>query len=106
MNCDRRSSRTKEMRRFHDPAPVIKLTISNSPQNIQLAQQKQQKMQRDPLNQDSQQHPQSPGSAENAPSPSKRPRLNGANFNPQQQMPNGRGKGMPQQVGDSGPSNI
>ena len=73
---------------------------------MQLAQQKQQQMQRDPSNQDGQQRPQSPGSAENAPSPSKRPRLDGANFNPQQQMPNGRGQGMPQQVGDSGPSNV
>jgi hypothetical protein len=40
-----------------------------------------------------------------APSPSKRPRLDGTPFN-QQQMPNGRGQGgMPQQVGDTGPSN-
>jgi hypothetical protein len=71
-----------------------------------LTQQKQQQMQRDPSNQDNQQRPQSPGSAENAPSPSKRPRLDGSSFNPQQ-MPNGRGQtqGMPQQVGDTGPSN-
>lgn len=64
-------------------------------------------MQRDPSNQDGQPRTQSPSSAENAPSPSKRPRLDGPNFNPQQ-MPNGRGQaqGMPQQVGDSGPSNV
>ena len=72
-----------------------------------LAQQKQQQMQRDPSDGNNQQRPQSPGSAENAPSPSKRPRLDGAPFNPQQ-MPNGRGQGqgMPQQVGDTGPNAI
>ena len=70
-------------------------------------QQKQQQMQRDPSSGDHQQRAGSPGSAENAPSPSKRPRLDGgAPFNPQQ-MPNGRGQsqGLPQQVGDSGPRN-
>ncbi|KAH6683116.1 SOM1 protein [Halenospora varia] len=78
-----------------------------TPQNMQmLAQQKQNAMQRDPSDGNNQQRPQSPGSAENAPSPSKRPRLDGTPFNPQQ-MPNGRGQpqGMPQQVGDTGPSN-
>lgn len=72
-----------------------------------MHQQKQQQMQRDPSSGDHQQRAGSPGSAENAPSPSKRPRLDGgAPFNPQQ-MPNGRGQaqGMPQQVGDPGPSN-
>lgn len=70
-------------------------------------QQKQQQMQRAPSDGSGQQRPQSPGSAENAPSPSKRPRLDGAPFS-QQQMPNGRGQGggMPQQVGDTGPSNV
>jgi len=69
-----------------------------------LAQQKQQQqMQRDPSDGNNQQRPQSPGSAENAPSPSKRPRLDQPQFNPQQ-MPNGRGQ-MPQQVGETGPSN-
>jgi hypothetical protein len=69
-----------------------------------LAQQKQQQMQRDPSDGNNQQRPQSPGSAENAPSPSKRPRIDGP-FNPQ--MPNGRVQagGMPQQVGETGPSN-
>jgi len=82
-----------------------------TPQQLQMLQaqqqaQKQQQMQRDPSDGNNQQRPQSPGSAENAPSPSKRPRLDGTPFNPQQ-MPNGRGQagGMPQQVGDSGPSN-
>jgi hypothetical protein len=64
---------------------------------------KQQQMQRDPSNGDHQQRSGSPGSAENAPSPSKRARLDAAgNFNPQQ-MTNGR-QPMPQQVGDSGPN--
>jgi hypothetical protein len=84
----------------------------STPQQLQMMQQqqqqqKQQQMQRDPSGGDNQQRAGSPGSAENAPSPSKRPRLDGgAPFNPQQ-MPNGRGQtqGMPQQVGDSGPSN-
>lgn len=72
-----------------------------------MVQNKQQQMQRDPSSQDGQARTQSPNSAENAPSPSKRPRTDGANFNPQQ-MPNGRaqGQGMPQQVGDSGPNNV
>ncbi|KUJ18053.1 uncharacterized protein LY89DRAFT_36187 [Mollisia scopiformis] len=78
-------------------------------QQLMMAQQqqKQQAMQRDPSDGNNQQRPQSPGSAENAPSPSKRPRLDGTpSFNPQQ-IPNGRGQvaGMPQQVGDTGPSN-
>lgn len=82
------------------------VTYSGAPQMQMLAQQKQQQMQRDPSDGNNQQRPQSPGSAENAPSPSKRPRLDGAAFNPQQ-VPNGRGQGggMPQQVGDTGPSN-
>jgi hypothetical protein len=70
-------------------------------------QQKANQMQRDPSDGNNQNRPHSPGSAENAPSPSKKPRLEGAAFNPQQGMPNGRGQmqGMPQQVGDTGPSN-
>ncbi|KAK0103986.1 hypothetical protein ONS96_005091 [Cadophora gregata f. sp. sojae] len=74
-----------------------------TPQQLQMLQaqqqaQKQQQMQRDPSEGNNQQRPQSPGSAENAPSPSKRPRLDGTPFNPQQ-VPNGRGQagGMPQQ---------
>ncbi|RQM07371.1 hypothetical protein DH86_00003101 [Scytalidium sp. 3C] len=86
---------------------------NTTPQQMQiLQQQKQQQMQRDPSDMDGnrQQRPQSPGSAENAPSPSKRPRLDGVPFNPQQQMiPNGRAQaqgGIPgQQVGDPGPNN-
>src|SRR6266536_2508914 len=74
---------------------------------MMLAQQQkqQQQMQRDPSSGANEQRPQSPGSAENAPSPSKRPRLDGTPFNPQP-MPNGRQpQGMPQQVGETGPSN-
>lgn len=72
----------------------------------QQQQQKQGQMQRDPSEMDGNRaRPSSPGAAENAPSPSKRMRLeNGAPFNPGQvgMMPNGRpaGQGMPgQQVG-------
>jgi hypothetical protein len=73
-------------------------------QNQQQQQhQKQQQMVRDGSDLDGSRRPQSPGSAENAPSPSKRPRLEGAPFNGQQgMMPNGRGQpqGIPgQQVG-------
>ncbi|KAH8818170.1 SOM1 protein [Hyaloscypha sp. PMI_1271] len=74
-----------------------------TPSMQMLAQQKQQQMQRDPSDGNNQQRPQSPGSAENAASPSKRPRLDQPQFNPGQ-MPNGRGQ-MPQQVGETGPSN-
>ncbi|RDW81956.1 hypothetical protein BP6252_03068 [Coleophoma cylindrospora] len=80
-----------------------------TPQQMAILQQqqaKQQQMQRDPSD-ISHPRPQSPASGENAPSPSKRPRLDGAPFNSQQgMMPNGRGQGVPaQQVGNSGPSN-
>jgi hypothetical protein len=72
-------------------------------QQQQAQVNKQQQMQRDGSDLDGSRRPQSPGSAENAPSPSKRPRIDGAPFNQQQgMMPNGRGQqqGMPgQQVG-------
>jgi hypothetical protein len=66
-------------------------------------------MQRDGSDMDGNRRPQSPGSSENAPSPSKRPKLEGAPFNGQQgMMPNGRGQpqgmGPGQQVGP-GPNN-
>ena len=57
-------------------------------------------MQRDQSEMDMNGHrPQSPASAENAPSPSKRPRLEGGPMNGQQLAPNGRGQaqGMPGQ---------
>ena len=62
----------------------------------QLAQMKQQhilqqQMRRDPSDMDiNGQRPHTPSSGDNAPSPSKRPRLDGAQFNGQM-MPNGRG---------------
>lgn len=72
-----------------------------------LQQAKQNQMQRDGSNMDGNQNrPGSPGAGENAPSPSKRQRLDGSGpFNPQQggMMPNGQRpqQGMPgQQVGN------
>ncbi|KAK4168292.1 hypothetical protein QBC43DRAFT_202164 [Cladorrhinum sp. PSN259] len=78
---------------------------NSNPQTMQiLQQQKASQMQRDPSNMDGNQaRPGSPASADNAPSPSKRPRLEGAPFNqnPAVMMANGRPQGMPgqQQVG-------
>ncbi|KAK4040166.1 hypothetical protein C8A01DRAFT_15927 [Parachaetomium inaequale] len=80
---------------------------NQNPQTMQMLHQKAAgQMQRDPSDMDGNRaRPASPGSADNAPSPSKRPRLDGgAPFNPNQgvMMPNGRpGQGMPgqQQVG-------
>jgi hypothetical protein len=74
---------------------------------MQILQQKQNPMQRDPSDMDgNRQRPSSPGSTDNAPSPSKRPRLEGAPFNPNQpgMLPNGRpGQGMPGQQVGTGP---
>ncbi|KAL2162554.1 hypothetical protein VTH06DRAFT_7468 [Thermothelomyces fergusii] len=78
---------------------------NQNPQTMQLLHQQQKaagQMQRDPSDMDANRaRPASPGSAENAPSPSKRPRLDGgAPFNPSQtvMMPNGRpGQGIPGQ---------
>ncbi|KAJ9353267.1 hypothetical protein DTO280E4_7456 [Paecilomyces variotii] len=62
---------------------------------FQKQQMMQQQMQRDQSDMDMNGHrPQSPSSAENAPSPSKRPRLEGAHMNGQQMPPNGRGQGQ------------
>ncbi|EHA58222.1 hypothetical protein, variant [Pyricularia oryzae 70-15] len=78
--------------------------IANTQNQMQmLAQQKQGQMQRDPSDMDgNRQRPSSPSSADNAPSPSKRVRLDGGpGFNPGQpgMMPNGRpgAPGMPNQ---------
>ncbi|KAK4151280.1 hypothetical protein C8A00DRAFT_17293 [Chaetomidium leptoderma] len=83
---------------------------NQNPQAMQMLHQQQKgggQMPRDPSDMDGNRaRPGSPGSADNAPSPSKRPRLDGgAPFNPNQgvMMPNGRpGQGMPgqQQVGN------
>ncbi|KAK0644270.1 hypothetical protein B0T16DRAFT_194879 [Cercophora newfieldiana] len=74
---------------------------SQNPQAMQMMQQKAAQMQRDPSDMDGNRvRPTSPGSTDNAPSPSKRPRLDGAPFNPNQavMMPNGRpAQGMPGQ---------
>ncbi|KAK3954440.1 hypothetical protein QBC32DRAFT_207803 [Pseudoneurospora amorphoporcata] len=86
------------------------LANSQNPQAMQMLQaQKAAQMQRDPSDMDGNRvRPASPGSADNAPSPSKRPRLEGAPFNPNAgvMVQNGRQmQGMPgqQQVG-GGPS--
>lgn len=73
-----------------------------SPQMQMLQQAKQNHMQRDPSGMDANRdRPSSPASGENAPSPSKRQRIEGAPFNPNQpggMMPNGRPiQGMPGQ---------
>lgn len=73
-------------------------------QQQQAQANKQQQMQRDGSDLDGSRRPQSPSSAENAPSPSKRPRIDGQPFGQQPaMMPNGRGQqqGVPpgQQVG-------
>ncbi|KAI2640210.1 hypothetical protein GGS21DRAFT_548387 [Xylaria nigripes] len=79
----------------------------NNPQMQMLQAAKQNQMQRDGPNMDGNQNrPASPGSADNAPSPSKRPRLEGPGpFNAQHaNMMNGQRpqQGMPgQQVGDT-----
>ncbi|KAM0467251.1 hypothetical protein ACHAP7_012135 [Fusarium lateritium] len=79
----------------------------NNPQ-MMLQQAKQNQMQRDPSGMDGQNRPTSPSSGENAPSPSKRQRIDGAPFNPNQpgaMMPNGRpGQGMPGQQMPGGPN--
>ena len=89
--------------------PVTNHSGPFSPQTMQMLHQQKAagQMQRDPSDMDGNRaRPASPGGAENAPSPSKRPRLDGgAPFNPNQtvMMPNGRpGQGMPgqQQVGN------
>jgi hypothetical protein len=82
----------------------------NNPQMQMLQQQaKQNQMQRDPSSMDgNRERPASPASGENAPSPSKRQRVDNAPFNPNQpgaMMPNGRpGQGMPGQQMPGGPN--
>ncbi|KAG5930142.1 hypothetical protein E4U42_002878 [Claviceps africana] len=74
----------------------------NNPQ-MMLQQAKQNQMQRDPSGMDpNRDRPSSPASGENAPSPSKRPRIDGAPFHPNApggMVANGRpGPGMPGQM--------
>ena len=62
---------------------------------FQKSQAMMHQMQREHSDMDINGHrPQSPSSTENAPSPSKRPRLEGAQMNGQQLAPNGRGPGQ------------
>ncbi|KAK1750935.1 transcriptional regulator of filamentous growth FLO8 [Echria macrotheca] len=72
---------------------------NQNPQAIHMLQQQQKRENPDPAVRAG-----SPGTTDNAPSPSKRPRLDGAPFNPAQGivMPNGQRQGMPgqQQVGN------
>lgn len=89
------------MRRSGRSGRGTNMIVPRTPSQQQLAQiQKNQQMQmlqqlqREQPDMDMGGHrPQSPGSADNAPSPSKRPRLEGA-VNGQQLAPNGRGPGQ------------
>ncbi|EAW10893.1 putative cAMP-dependent protein kinase pathway protein (Som1) [Aspergillus clavatus NRRL 1] len=87
------------------PANLQKTVLQNNTGGLsqqQLAQfqktqqmQMMQQMQREHSDMDMNGHrPQSPSSAENAPSPSKRPRLENGPMNGQQLAPNGRGQGQ------------
>ncbi|KAG5935056.1 hypothetical protein E4U53_000534 [Claviceps sorghi] len=82
---------------------------NNQNPQMMLQQAKQNQMQRDPSGMDpNRDRPSSPASGENAPSPSKRPRIDGAPFNPNQpggMVANGRpGPGMPGQQMQPNPS--
>ncbi|KAB5539267.1 SOM1 protein [Coniochaeta sp. 2T2.1] len=99
------------MKPGQNPLPRAAMANSqNNPQAMHMLQQKGGQMQRDPSDMDGNRaRPASPGSTENAPSPSKRPRLEGGPFNQPNQgvmMPNGRpaGQGMPGQQVGNGPS--
>ncbi|OIW29251.1 hypothetical protein CONLIGDRAFT_577461 [Coniochaeta ligniaria NRRL 30616] len=92
------------MKPGQNPLPRTAMANSqNNPQAMHMLQQKGGQMQRDPSDMDgNRERPASPGSTDNAPSPSKRPRLEGGPFNNPNQgvmMPNGRpaGQGMPGQ---------
>ncbi|PGG98816.1 hypothetical protein GX51_06612 [Blastomyces parvus] len=84
------------------PANLQKTMMQNpnmTPQHMAQLQKNQQmlhhQMQREPSEMEMNGHrPQSPSSAENAPSPSKRPRLDGSQVNGMQMAPNGRGQGQ------------
>ncbi|KAJ9162053.1 Transcriptional regulator of filamentous growth FLO8 [Coniochaeta hoffmannii] len=93
------------MKPGQNPLPRTAMANSqNNPQAMHMLQQKGNQMQRDPSDMDGNRaRPGSPGSTDNAPSPSKRPRLEGGGpfNNPNQgiMMPNGRpaAQGMPGQ---------
>lgn len=77
-------------------APLI-VRYLRTPQQLSTLQKNQlmHQMQREHSDMDMNGHrPPSPSSAENAPSPSKRPRLEGTHMNGQQMPPSGRGQGQ------------
>ena len=84
-----------------DASPPQQMHLAKNQQQYNMQQQMQQQMQRDNSNMgmNGDQRPQSPSSADNAPSPSKRPRLENGTFNGQPMGPTGRGQpqGMPGQ---------
>ncbi len=72
--------------------------------------QQQNQLRRDPSDLDINGRPRTPSTGETAPSPSKRPRLEGGHFNGQQMMPNGRGpphglQGQPMMEAQNGNAN-
>lgn len=85
--------------RQHPHGEQPHLTMISPPGAQMMQQGKQSQMQRDPSDPDgNRQRPGSPGSAENAPSPTKRPRLGDAAFNGNQAGMR-QVSGMPGQVG-------
>ena len=88
-----------EVVRFADTPPTLNRSQQQLAAQFQQKQhlQMMQQMQRDQSEMDMNgNRPQSPASADNAPSPSKRPRLEGGPVNGQQLAPNGRGQGQMQ----------
>ncbi|KAI9817241.1 MAG: hypothetical protein M1827_001354 [Pycnora praestabilis] len=96
MNMGQNELRQKALQNSRNSTPQQMAQL----QQMQHLKNQQLQMSRDNSDGDMNgQRPQSPSSADNAPSPSKRPRLEGAPFNAQPIMPNGRGQpqGMPGQ---------
>ncbi|KAL0264522.1 hypothetical protein SLS55_000472 [Diplodia seriata] len=92
------NTKEMQMRMMQNRGPMNAQQLQQMKNQQQQMMQNQQ-MQRDGSQMDMNQRPQSPGSAENAPSPNKRPRLENG-FNGQQMGPGGRSQGMqPQQMG-------
>ncbi|EOD49654.1 putative camp-dependent protein kinase pathway protein [Neofusicoccum parvum UCRNP2] len=92
------NAKEMQMRMMQNRGPVNAQQLQQMKNQQQQMMQNQQ-MQRDGSQMDMNQRPQSPGSAENAPSPNKRPRLENG-FGGQQMGPGARSQGMqPQQMG-------
>ncbi|KAF4302131.1 cAMP-dependent protein kinase pathway protein [Botryosphaeria dothidea] len=92
------NAKEMQMRMMQNRGPMNAQQLQQMKNQQQQMMQTQQ-MQRDGSQMDMNQRPQSPGSAENAPSPNKRPRLENG-FNGQQMGPGARSQGMqPQQMG-------